>query len=196
MPRTESSRSVQERILSAAFDLFYRQGYRATGINQIIAESGVAKASFYDHFPAKDDLLLAYVRETSQREIADLRSEVSALPTVRDRFTGPLKILPPWLHSSAYRGCPFQNVASEVPTDNDAVRDAVLLHRKRTRSYFRELIDDLIASDPKLAALDADELADIYLVIFEGAIAAAVAYRDPWPITRAIATLERLADGP
>jgi AcrR family transcriptional regulator len=69
---------VQDRIMAAAADLFYRQGYRATGINQVIAESGVAKASFYDHFPSKDDLLYAYVLDTSRRELADVRSQVDA----------------------------------------------------------------------------------------------------------------------
>ena len=52
----------EERILAVASELFYRQGYRATGINEVIARSGVAKATFYNHFPSKEDLCLAYLQ--------------------------------------------------------------------------------------------------------------------------------------
>ena len=50
----------RERILETAANLFYANGYRAVGIDRIIAESGVAKMSFYRHFPSKDDLIAAY----------------------------------------------------------------------------------------------------------------------------------------
>ena len=53
--------SARQRILDTAFRLFYARGLRAVGVDTIIAESGVAKATFYKHFPAKDDLVLAYL---------------------------------------------------------------------------------------------------------------------------------------
>jgi AcrR family transcriptional regulator len=62
--------TARERILDAAFRLFYARGIRAVGVDLIIAESGVAKATFYKHFPAKDDLVLAYLdREESTLEL-------------------------------------------------------------------------------------------------------------------------------
>ena len=54
---------AREKILATAFRLFYAQGFRAAGIDTIIAESGVAKATFYKYFPAKDDLMLAYLEK-------------------------------------------------------------------------------------------------------------------------------------
>ena len=53
--------AARDRILDTAFRLFYARGLRAVGVDTIIAESGVAKATFYRHFPAKDDLILAYL---------------------------------------------------------------------------------------------------------------------------------------
>ena len=53
--------AARERILDTAFALFYARGIRAVGVDLIIAESGVAKATFYKHFPAKDDLVVAYL---------------------------------------------------------------------------------------------------------------------------------------
>jgi len=66
----QQSGSPAERILDVASDLFYRQGYRATGINEVIKESGVAKATFYNHFPTKDDLCYAYLEGVRVREKA------------------------------------------------------------------------------------------------------------------------------
>jgi len=181
---------VRDRIMAAASDLFYRQGYRATGINQVIAESGVAKASFYDHFPSKDDLLLAYAKAMSDREMADMLREVRSLPTPRKRFFGPLTILVPWFESSDYRGCPFQNMIAEIPADNWRVRDVAREHREKVRSLLRELTSELIAAEPHLSSINGDELADTYLLLFEGAIAMSVVYRQPWPVKQAIRALE------
>lgn len=187
---------VRDRIMATASDLFYRQGYRATGINQVIAESGVAKASFYDHFPSKDDLLLAYAKATSERELADMRREVQALPTPRKRFFGPLTILVPWFESSDYRGCPFQNMIAEIPADNWRVRDVAREHREQTRALLRDLTGDLAASDPRLTGVNVDDVADTYLLLFEGAIAMSVVYRQPWPVKQAIRAMEIRVKGP
>ena len=59
--------AARERILDTAFRLFYARGLRAVGVDTIIAESGVAKATFYRHFPAKDDLILAYLDKVDAR---------------------------------------------------------------------------------------------------------------------------------
>lgn len=181
--------SVRDRILAVASDLFYRQGYRATGINQVIAESGVAKASFYDHFPSKEDLLLAYISQIAQRESADLRQEVMILPTARERFFGLLGVLIPWFKETNYRGCPFQNVVAEIPQEAPQVHEVVRQYHESIRQLIGELTDDLMKEDPSLAHLDRGGLVDTYLLLLEGAIVTAVAYRDTWPVEKAIEAL-------
>ena len=73
--------------MSVAADLFYKQGYRATGVNEVIEKSGVAKATFYSHFPSKDDLALAYLRQLKDIEIAHVDNTIwpvkDALNTAR-----------------------------------------------------------------------------------------------------------------
>ena len=194
MSNANTKRSVKDRIVDTASELFYRQGYRATGINQIIAESGVAKASFYDHFPSKEDLLYVYACKTSDFEMSEVRSEIMAYKTARERFFGPLHILTPWFESSDYRGCPFQLLVGEAPPEATRVREVTRAHREKTRNLFQELIRDLLIEEPSRGPLDVDGLADMYVVLFEGAIATAVAYRDPWPVERAVQALEVLLD--
>ncbi len=183
---------VRERILRTASDLFYRQSYQATGINQIIAESGVAKASFYDHFPAKEDLLAAYVSGVSTKDLADIRAEINKHTDPRKRFFAPIEALEPWLESFAYRGCPFQNIIGEVGANDDRVRTIVKTHTESLRALLRPLAKELLISCQNPAQLNGTQLADIYLILLEGTIATAVACRDPWPVKRAILTLRRL----
>ena len=181
---------VSERILETACNLFYVQGYRATGINQVIAESGVAKASFYDHFPSKDDLLMAYVEEMARREITDLREQVLAFPAARERFFAPLNILVPWFKDSGYRGCPFQNAVAEIPPGEKCVHGAIARYREEERVLFRELTTAFVAGERALRNADTDLLADMYMLLFDGAIALAAAVRAPWPVERAREALE------
>ncbi|MGB5338112.1 MAG: TetR/AcrR family transcriptional regulator, partial [Gammaproteobacteria bacterium] len=67
--RSKSSPPARARILETASDLFAAQGYRATGVNEVIEKSGVAKATFYNHFPSKDELCLAYLKTRNDFEL-------------------------------------------------------------------------------------------------------------------------------
>ncbi len=191
MKTGKASGSVRERILETAFTLFYQQGYRTTGINQIIAESGVAKASFYAHFPSKDDLLRAYAQTQAAREFAELKAFVEKVPHPRKRFFAAFQTLRPWLESTRFRGCPFQNLMVEVPPEAKETRQVGAQHRENLRGLFREVTRNLIAHDARLRHLDVERVVDTYLLLFDGAIALAVAYQDASPVDQAIQAMER-----
>ncbi|GAB3952244.1 hypothetical protein GCM10027614_55600 [Micromonospora vulcania] len=72
-PRTPAG-SARDRILDTAFRLFYAHGPRGVGVDTVIAESGVAKATLYKHFPRKDDLVLAYLDKVDQAWFGALRA--------------------------------------------------------------------------------------------------------------------------
>src|SRR5262245_10312606 len=75
MGRTHSTTSeARNRILETADRLFYRQGIRAVGIDRVIAEADVAKATLYAHFPSKDDLIVATLRRREESVRAFFRS--------------------------------------------------------------------------------------------------------------------------
>ena len=65
-------KSARERIIDVAGPLFYREGYRAIGVDRVIAEASVAKATFYNHFPAKDDLIVAWIEKAEASANANL----------------------------------------------------------------------------------------------------------------------------
>lgn len=184
------NKPVRERIMNTAFDLFYRQGYRATGINQVIGESGVAKASFYDHFPSKDDLLYEYLEAAARKDIEDLQKAAAEARTADERFFAPLLLLKPWFEESGYRGCPFQNIVAEAPPSDPRVREIVRRHNENLRAFLRKLAEELLQRRPNINKINAEDLANTYLLLFQGTIATAVAYRHPMPVDAAIKALE------
>src|SRR5690348_8518550 len=114
---------ARRRLLDTATRLFYAEGIHAVGIDRIIAEAGVAKATFYSHFPSKDDLVLAYIEE--QDRIG--REAVAALPKQPPRKM--LAVVLGRVSQSAiagdFRGCPFLNAAAEYPDPKSPVRKAI-----------------------------------------------------------------------
>jgi AcrR family transcriptional regulator len=186
------SGSPAERILAVASDLFYKQGYRATGINEVIKESGVAKATFYNHFPTKDDLCYAYLSGVRERENDYVDSFVKSAKGALNRYLAPLQSLGPWLIDTEFRGCAFLHMVAEIPDHTSPLRNVgSKLYRDETRRV-RQLCDELIASDPKYAHLDAEQLSQDYMLVFAGAIALAELYHDISPIEQGVATLKRL----
>ena len=101
----QNSGTPRERIMTVASELFYKQGYRATGINEVIEKSGVAKATFYNHFPSKDDLVHAYLVGVVDSELGSLDNELRKTRGPLNRFLLAINWLQPWLESTQFRGC-------------------------------------------------------------------------------------------
>lgn len=102
---------ARERILQTAHELFYRDGVRATGVDRVIAESGVAKVTFYRHFPSKNDLVRAYLAYRHARWMAWF------IDALARHGGGPDAIVPAveeWFRDARYRGCAFINSVGEL----------------------------------------------------------------------------------
>lgn len=155
----EGRRPARARVLETATRLFYAEGVHSVGIDRIIAEAGVAKATFYHHFPSKDDLVRAYVTEQSswQRAAAATMPAASSRETLETVFT----FMCDFGAGPGYRGCPFIYTAAEYPDPAHPVRQAIAEHRRWTRDLYR----DLLAAD---GHPDAERTADILLLLRDG----------------------------
>jgi AcrR family transcriptional regulator len=127
----------RERILHAAHDLFYRDGIRATGIDRVIAESGVAKVTFYRQFPSKDDLILAFLDHRHERWMTWF---VAALSRHGDTVAAIAPALREWLASPGFRGCAFLNSVGELGPALPAVLDATRRHKQDMAAAIARLI--------------------------------------------------------
>src|SRR3954469_3424653 len=106
---------VRTRVLDTVNRLFYEQGFQATGINQIIEESEVAKASLYEHFPSKEEILRAYLEEATGR----WQREFDAFS--KDKAPGEKMIMALFDYRKklavdrGFKGCMFVRVVYELP---------------------------------------------------------------------------------
>ncbi len=176
---------VEQHILDVADRLFYTQGYRATGVNQIIEEAAVAKASFYGHFATKEALGLAYLRGRHERWFAELRDVVNGARTPRRRALAAFVFLERWLLRVQFRGCAFLNLLGEgsLPTSLGA---RILDHKSELRAFFGDSVAALCGTRTEARALG-----DHLLLLFEGAILEAQVHGELWPVK----TAAKLAGG-
>ena len=162
--RTRPAPSARDRILATACDLFYSRGLRAVGVDTLIAESGVAKATFYKHFPAKDDLILAYLDAMDQQRTDALHSAAEAAgPKPADQLVGAFEALPGIVGARGYRGCPFINAAAESPPGT-RIHERAARHRADREAWFADLAEVGGAADP-------DDVARSLSVLMDGALA-------------------------
>jgi AcrR family transcriptional regulator len=126
MPIASMAVPPRDRILNTAHDLFYRDGIRATGIDRVIAESGVAKVTFYRQFPSKDDLILAFLDFRHDRWMAWL---VDALSRHGGTPAAIAPALAEWLRGDDFRGCAFLNSVGELAAALPAVLDVTRRHK-------------------------------------------------------------------
>ena len=183
----------RDRILESASQLFYKQGYRATGINEVIKQSGVAKATFYNHFPSKDDLCLAYLDLHSDDEKRSINEQIKAKRTPRAKFLAVIEAIQPWLESNNLRGCEYLNTVAEVPDPSNPLRRKGRQHYEWLRGLINGLARELITSDPgRYKEQNAKSLTDDYMMILIGAIALTEVYHDTWPIKHAIKMVKRM----
>jgi AcrR family transcriptional regulator len=164
MPVLPPAQSARQRILDAASHLFYRDGLRATGVDRIIAESGVAKMSFYRHFAAKRDLIVAFLEQQRQDWIGWFRHDVSCrLGQAGAGLEVIADALDSWFSRSDFRGCAFINSVAEGAHREEPVARVVADHRQDLAVFSEEIAVRLALSPPK-------KVAEAVMVVIEGSV--------------------------
>jgi AcrR family transcriptional regulator len=181
---------ARERILDAASAAFYRRGIGAVGVDAVVAEAGVAKATLYHHFRSKDDLVVAFLRRRDTRWRDWLRGAVERLaPDPGARPLAVFDALGEWFASEDFRGCAFINAAAEIADPAHPARATVEDHKRLLGEYLGELLREAGAADPEA---DAGAL----LLLVEGAIVSALIEQDPAPAHRARLAAARILERP
>ncbi|HSD07531.1 TetR/AcrR family transcriptional regulator [Flavobacterium sp.] len=169
----------RERILETAFILFHRQGYNSTGINQIIADSKVAKASFYQHFKSKEDLCVEFLNKRHSYWFDQLNLFTSKNKTSKAKVVSSFDFLRFMNETENYRGCSFLNILSEIPADNTKIIEVIQNHKNDLRDYFKRLITD-------------ENIADHIYLLFESAIIESQLFKNQWSVDKAKAIVNNL----
>ena len=178
-----------DKIRNTARDLFYRQGIRAVGVDEIVARAGVTKPSLYRSFKSKDDLAAAVLREGAERFWSLFDAAAAAHPgDPRAQIAAFLEGLIDRAGDRDYRGCPLTNAAVEYPQPGHPARIEAQRHKAEVRARLRAMAAAMGAGDP-------DGLGDSLQLLIEGAYLTSQLFDGDRP-TRAVArAAEALIDG-
>ena len=189
---TEKFSKAKTKIIDAASELFYKQGYQATTIDQIILQSGVSRPTLYSHFSTKEDLCLVYLKNRRKKDLDLLKEFIRKEKTNFGRFMSVIKFVREAMLATTFRGCGYFNMISEFPDGQHVIV-------KEARVYvdgFREIIADgvksLQSSNKKYKNIDVEQMTDVYYLIVCGAIMVCQEYRESWPLDRAVKAVESL----
>jgi AcrR family transcriptional regulator len=135
--------SVREQIIVTADRLFYKQGYVLTGINQIIKEAGVAKASLYYHFPSKEDLCVAYLKRRYEKWSAMLTQFLEGITDPRESIMRCFECRSEYLLENDYGGCSYIRIIAEMPQRSAKINKQAILNKEKQRKFFVDKVKDL-----------------------------------------------------
>lgn len=163
---TTRAPGARERLLEAAMKLFARDGIRATGIDRILEEAGVAKMSLYKHFKGKDELVVAVLRRKDELFRETFAAMIESRHDPRARLLGVFDAMEKWFSRDDFRGCLFLNAAAELTDCECCGREVVAEHKQWVHDQLLTLATDADVRDP-------EALADQLMLLFEGAISRA-----------------------
>lgn len=173
-PRTDIAGPAQ-RLLATASNLFAAQGIRSVGIDTILREAGVAKASLYSSYGSKDALVIAYLNELDQADRKRWEAKASGLDDPVAKLLAFFDLAAASARKRQFRGCLYANAATEYPGDT---LEPVRAHRLWMRRLLSELLGE--AGVPDAAAV-----AQRIQLIYDGALTASKLERSTAPITLA-----------
>ncbi|MEW6028018.1 MAG: TetR/AcrR family transcriptional regulator [Chloroflexota bacterium] len=152
----------KEKLFQKAARLFYRHGYRAIGVDTIAAESGIGKMTLYRHYPSKDDLIVAYLKNSDEIFWENFEQITKNAATPRGKLLAFFDSLQEYVTTPACYGCPFLNVATEYPEPDYTGHQVAIEHKQTVRARFRQLAKEAGAREPEV-------LADQLFLLMDGA---------------------------
>ena len=177
----------KDKVFQTASRLFYQHGYRAIGVDTIAAESGIGKMTLYRHYPSKDDLIAAYLKDSDQLFWSNFEQITKNAATAREKVLAFFRSLQDYVKSPTCYGCPFLNVATEYPETDYPGHHIALEHKQSVRARFRQLAKEAGAQKP-------EALADQLFLLMDGAYMASRMFGTKNPATQVAEAARVLMD--
>jgi TetR/AcrR family transcriptional regulator, lmrAB and yxaGH operons repressor len=180
---------TRAKLVAATGRLLNRQGYHATGLAQIIDDSGAPRGSLYFYFPGgKEELACAALEASGNEWRARIEAIVDASPDLGEAVVAVCRALADAMESSSFElGCPMATVALEASASSPAVRATVEAHYLGWRHAVAAKLESI-----GVAAPHARELATFVISSMEGAMLLAKVTRDVQPLVAVGNTLRSL----
>lgn len=168
----KKKQSKREIILDTATQLFIQESYIGVGIDRIIAESEIAKATFYKHFPSKEELVFACLKELKLDIETELEEHISELTTPLEKLEQLYLWYINWVNQNSARGCPFHKARIEI----DDLYPSIQILLEEYRNWLFELTMSIVK---ELEIKDPIATTHLFLVMLDGIITSSVCEEDP-----------------
>lgn len=180
---------IKQKIIQTASLLFYENGYNSTGINEVISEAGIAKATLYSHFKSKEDICLAYLEYKNETFLKEIEAFCKSKTKGKLQLLGIFDFLLIFFNSKDFNGCWCLNTLSEVPKDNIRIREEI----QKQKTSFIQLISVLVDNNTVgLSSSNKRTLSKGIYLLYEGAVAESHLHQSDWPIKEAKTLCRRL----
>jgi AcrR family transcriptional regulator len=177
----------KDKLFQTAARLFYQKGYRAIGVDTIAAESGIGKMTLYRHYPSKDDLILAFLKQNNELFWQNFEEFTKDAPTPREKLLAFFESLQDYVNSPICYGCPFLDIAVEYPETDYPGHQVAVEHKQAVRTKFRQLTKEAGAKNPEV-------LADQLFLLMDGAYMASRMFGPKNPAAHLVEAARTLID--
>lgn len=177
-----------DRIRESAKQLFYREGIRAVGVDEIVRRARATKPSLYRSFPSKDELAAAYLRDWDAVFWQRFDAAVAAhADDPRAQLRLFLSRLTQRMRRAGYRGCALTNAAVEYPEAGHPARRVAVANKRKLRRRLTQMAAAMGARQPRL-------LADGLALLLEGAFVSSQLFGSDGPARATARVADQLID--
>ena len=171
--------NIKEHIVATASTLFYVNGYNATGINEIIAKSEIAKATLYHHFKSKESLCIAYLEKRHTDFVEELKPYVAEKIEGRQQLLAIFDYLRDLYRKGEFHGCWAGKTISELPPENTAIRTVIQKQKKELLLFLGEIVGDNLLN---ISKAETERISGGLYLLYESAIMETHLHQNDWPI--------------
>lgn len=172
---------TRQKIVNTASTLFYKNGYNLTGINEIISEAGIAKATLYSHFKSKEDICIAYLQNMNETFLNDIEAFCRSKKKGKNQLLGIFDFLQSFFKEDDFNGCWCIRTVSEIPRENENILSEIQKQKRR----FLDLIKSLVQDNLQLSAAKTESCSKHIYLMYESAVAESHLHKSDWPIKSA-----------
>lgn len=188
VPSDDAKPKAAERIRRTARELFYREGIRAIGVEEIVTRAGVTKPSLYRSYASKDELAAEYLRDYELAFWKVFEAGAETYPgDTRAQLMAYFEGLAHRATQAGYRGCGLTNAVVEYPGDDHPARKVAQAHKRKLRARLVTMCDAMGAKSPEV-------LADGLLLLLEGTYASGQLFGKQGPARSLVTVAEQLID--
>ncbi|UJH69228.1 TetR/AcrR family transcriptional regulator [Allomuricauda sp. SCSIO 65647] len=174
-----SAPDIALHILKTAGSLFYRNGYHNTGINEIIKEAGIAKATLYNHFESKDAICIAYLEDRHRSFISALKAYAERREIGKPALMAIFDYLIDVYRNSAFYGCWASRIYGELPQENRKIAEVIRQQKKDLLLFLEGLVRRNFVN---ISKAEVEKISGGLYLLYESAMTESYVHKSDWPI--------------